>query len=138
RESRDLLGVATDQNRIRHHAVTVWQRDAALIADRQDRAHQVLVEPHASGDAIHDDAERPRRQRVLPRFFLSNRLVTSSTLKRQAGTETAQALTDDLCEAGRMLRPRRARGTRREPRRGKQEMTDLLSTVLVTYMICYS
>ena len=31
--------------------------DAALRADRVDRAHQVLVGAHAPGDAVHDYAE---------------------------------------------------------------------------------
>ena len=56
-ELRDLLGVAADQDRVGHHAVAVRQRDAALLADRQDRAHEVLVVAHAPGDAVHDDAE---------------------------------------------------------------------------------
>ena len=65
RERRDLLGIAADQDRVGHHAVAIRQRDAALLADRHDRAHQMLVEPHASGDAIHDDAELANRH-VLP------------------------------------------------------------------------
>ena len=60
-QRRDLLGIAADQDRVGHHAVAVRQRHAALIADGQDRAHEVLVEPHASGDAVHDDAEIARR-----------------------------------------------------------------------------
>jgi hypothetical protein len=33
------------------------QRHAALVADRDDGADQVLVHAHASGDAVHDDSE---------------------------------------------------------------------------------
>ena len=33
------------------------EQHAALLADRQDRADQMLVHPHAAGDAVHDDAE---------------------------------------------------------------------------------
>ena len=57
RERLDLLGVAPDQDRIGHHAVAVGERHAALRADRDDRADQVLVHAHAPGDAVHDDAE---------------------------------------------------------------------------------
>ncbi|MHC2274589.1 hypothetical protein ACVME8_001200 [Bradyrhizobium diazoefficiens] len=53
----DLLGAAADQDRIGHDAVAVLQADAALVADRDDRADQMLVEPHAAGDAVHDEAE---------------------------------------------------------------------------------
>jgi len=53
----DLAGVAADQDRIGHHPVAVLERDPALRADRDDRADQVLVHPHAAGDAVHDDAE---------------------------------------------------------------------------------
>ena len=58
RDRRDLVGIAPDQDRIGHDPVAVRQRDAALLADRQDRADEVLVEAHAPGDAVHDDAER--------------------------------------------------------------------------------
>ena len=51
------VGVAPDQDRIGHHPVAVLQRHAALVADRADRADQVLVHAHAPGDAVHDDAE---------------------------------------------------------------------------------
>jgi hypothetical protein len=60
-ERGDLLGIAPDQDRVGHHAIAVRQRDAALLADRQDRAHEMLVQSHAAGHAMHDDAERPRR-----------------------------------------------------------------------------
>ncbi len=57
----ELVGVATHQNRIRHHAVAIVELDTALFADRDDRADQMLVEPHAAGDAVHDHAEALRR-----------------------------------------------------------------------------
>ena len=56
-QRRNFLGVAADQDRIRHHAVAVRQRDSALGADGDDRAHKMLVEAHAAGHAVHDDAE---------------------------------------------------------------------------------
>ncbi len=60
RDGLDLLGVAADQHRVGHHAVAVREQDAALIADRADRTDQVLIIPHAAGDAVHDDAEALR------------------------------------------------------------------------------
>src|SRR4029079_19041249 len=56
-ELLDLRRVAPDQQRIRHHARAVLERDAALPADLEDRADQVLVHAHAPGDAVHDDAD---------------------------------------------------------------------------------
>jgi surface antigen len=42
----DLVGVAADQDRIRHHAVAVAEQHAAgMVADRDDRADQMLVQP---------------------------------------------------------------------------------------------
>ena len=57
RQLRELSFIAADQDRVGHHPVAVLERDAALRADRDDRADQVLVHPHAAGDAVHDDAE---------------------------------------------------------------------------------
>jgi len=52
-----LAYVAADQDRIGHHRVAVLERDAALRADGEDRADQMLVRAHAPADAVHDDAE---------------------------------------------------------------------------------
>src|SRR4029434_7003147 len=57
RQSLDLARVATDENRVWHDDVTIGERHAAVIADRNDRADQVLVHAHAPGDAVHDQAE---------------------------------------------------------------------------------
>jgi hypothetical protein len=57
RELRELGLVAADQDRIGHHRVAVLERDAALRADGEDRADQMLVRAHAPADAVHDDAE---------------------------------------------------------------------------------
>ena len=66
RERLDLVGVAADQDRVRHRLVAVRQRDAALGADRADRADQVLVHPHPAGDAVHDESESScRHERLL-------------------------------------------------------------------------
>ncbi len=70
------VGVAPDQDRIGHHPVAILQRHAALVADRADRADQVLVHAHAPGDAVHDDAE------PLLRHGCSLDLVSFSTTPR--------------------------------------------------------
>ena len=56
-ERFDLRRIAADQNRIGHHAIAIGQLHTALIADRNDRANQMLVEAHAAGDTVHDHAE---------------------------------------------------------------------------------
>ena len=64
----ELVGVAADQDRVGHHAIAVRQRDAAIGADRQDRADEMLVRPHPAGHAVHDDAETVgRHETSLPR-----------------------------------------------------------------------
>ena len=50
-------GAAAHQQRPRHDGFAVAERDAALLHDGVERAAQVLVQPHASGDAVHDDAD---------------------------------------------------------------------------------
>ena len=69
-ELRHPVGVAPDQDRVGHHPVAVLQRHAALVADRADRADQVLVHAHASGDAVHDDAEPLLRHGCSPESVL--------------------------------------------------------------------
>ena len=90
RERSDLLGVATDQDRVGHDAIAVRQRHAPLLADGNDRSHQVLIEPHAPGDAVHDDAEAVKSH-WSPAFLhmraggsrraLSNWMVTNAPLR---------------------------------------------------------
>ena len=41
----------------RHDRLAVAELNAALLHDGVDRPAQVLVQPHASGDAVHDDAD---------------------------------------------------------------------------------
>src|SRR5687768_16696060 len=57
RQLLELRGVATHQDGIGHDARAVLQRHAALPADLEDRADEVLVHAHAPGDAVHDDAD---------------------------------------------------------------------------------
>ena len=67
----ELVRVAADQDRVGHDPVAVRQRDAALLADRQDRADQMLVDAHAPGDAVHDDAKIAGGHAVLLLLFLA-------------------------------------------------------------------
>jgi hypothetical protein len=57
RELFELRGVAADEQRVGHEARAVLQGHAALLADLEDRADEVLVHAHAPGDAVHDDAD---------------------------------------------------------------------------------
>src|SRR5690606_1589901 len=56
-ELGELLRVAPHEQRLELDARAVGQEDPALLADREHRADQVLAVSHASGDAVHDDAE---------------------------------------------------------------------------------
>ena len=57
-ELAQLALVSADQDRLGPDDLTVADADAALLADGQDRSHQVLVGAHSAGDAGHDDSER--------------------------------------------------------------------------------
>ena len=48
--------IAADEDRIRHDKF-VADFDAALVHDSFDRADQMLVSAHASGDAVHDNSD---------------------------------------------------------------------------------
>jgi hypothetical protein len=52
-----LRRIASDEQRIGDNARAVLQRHSALLADLEDRADEVLVHPHAAGNAVHDDAD---------------------------------------------------------------------------------
>ena len=57
----ELLGVAAGQHRLGPDHRAVVEAHAAARADRDDRADEVLVHPHAAGDAVHDDADGATR-----------------------------------------------------------------------------
>ena len=75
-EPLDLLAIAADEDRVGHQPVAVAEDDAALVADREDRADQVLVVAHAAGDAVHDQPQPPLGHRYPPCPRLCNCLVT--------------------------------------------------------------
>jgi len=56
-EPFELVGVATDEDGIGHDAPAVGKLNAALCANRANRAHQVLVGAHPAGHSVHDDAK---------------------------------------------------------------------------------
>ena len=57
RERLDFGRVAADEDRIRHDPPTPSERDTAVVANRIDRANEMLIRAHAAGDAVHDHAE---------------------------------------------------------------------------------
>jgi hypothetical protein len=67
-ESRELVRIAPEQHGLGNEAVAVAQWQPAFLADRQDRADQVLVGAEASGDAVHRDAKRSGRHDTLLMF----------------------------------------------------------------------
>src|SRR5581483_3818684 len=56
--------VAADQYRIGHDSLAIGKSHAALLADRDDRTDQMLVQPHAAGHTVHDHAEALRRHGI--------------------------------------------------------------------------
>src|SRR5260221_2168161 len=71
RQLLQLGRVAAHQDRVGHQARAVLERHAALAPDREDRADQVLVHSHASGDPMHDDADASFAQCTLLIAFQS-------------------------------------------------------------------
>ena len=57
RERGELDGVAPDQDRLGPEDVTVGLNQSTLLAHRDDRANEMLIGPHAAGDAVHDDPD---------------------------------------------------------------------------------
>ena len=68
----DSLGIAADEDRIGHHPVAIGEQHAALVADGHDRADQVLVQTHAPGHAVHDDAGTASVCARLAAVFVAN------------------------------------------------------------------
>ena len=58
RQRLKLFLIAAGQNGIRHQDRAILQSHPALLANREDRAHEVLIGSHASGDAVHDNSYR--------------------------------------------------------------------------------
>src|SRR5262249_54088768 len=56
-ELAQLALVSADQDGLGPDHLTLADADAPLLADGQDRSHQVLVGAHAARDAVHDDSE---------------------------------------------------------------------------------
>src|SRR5438105_8822086 len=52
-----LPSIAADEQRVGHEARAVLERHAALLADGEDGADEVLVHAHAAADPVHDDAD---------------------------------------------------------------------------------
>jgi len=56
-EGAELFLASADENGIRHDHFARFDLYSALFADGYDGADEVLVGAHASGDAVHDDAD---------------------------------------------------------------------------------
>ena len=57
RNSFELGGIAPHQQRARHDGFALAHPDPALLDDGLDGPPQVLVQPHAAGHAVHNDAD---------------------------------------------------------------------------------
>ena len=103
------------------------ERDAALLADRQDRADQVLAVPHPAGDAVHRDAQggrvRPPMGTRPRRRGRGNALSSLSTHRRPRSTRRGAGAGARRGSASRGAHGRRgtavavAPGRRRRPPR---------------------
>jgi hypothetical protein len=60
----ELVCVSAYQQRARHDDFAVADSEAALLHDGVDRALQVLIQSHASSDAVHDDSDIVNRFRT--------------------------------------------------------------------------
>ncbi len=56
RKPLQLVCVASYKNWIGHQPGPIRQRDPTLRTNRENGSHQMLIEAHAPGHAIHDDA----------------------------------------------------------------------------------
>ena len=56
-DGADLVLGAADQHGVGPETVAIGKRDAALLADGEDGADEVLVLSHAPRDAVHDNAD---------------------------------------------------------------------------------
>jgi hypothetical protein len=52
--------VSSDKDGIRHQAITVRERNPALLPNGDDGSNQMLIHSHPAGDAIHDNADRSK------------------------------------------------------------------------------
>ena len=55
----NLLAIPPNEDRIHHQPVAVAENDAALVADGEDRADEVLIVAHPPGHAVHDQPNPP-------------------------------------------------------------------------------
>ena len=77
-----LVGVPADEYRVGNDNVAVGESQAAVRADGEDRADEVLVGAHPASDAVHDDSEAASSHVDLRPWqrtsygSISNRMVT--------------------------------------------------------------
>src|SRR5262249_44139790 len=88
-----------------HHPVAVFQRDAALRADGENRADQMLIHAHAAGDAVHDDAEPLLRHFNLA--FCSCSMPSSCSRKRASSIPTDPFIRNPVDQLVQLSSPRK-------------------------------
>ena len=69
----ELRLAASHQHRLDLHPVPAGEQDTTLLADREDRAHQVLAVAHPSRSAVHDDADALLCHATSPRLLPGKR-----------------------------------------------------------------
>src|SRR5262249_26313407 len=73
----DLIGIAPDQDRVGDQARAVTEQKTALVANREYGTDQVLVESHAAGHAVHNDANPSGTHTLSSAAFRKSRFFAS-------------------------------------------------------------
>ena len=89
--------IAAQQNRVRHKDRAIFEHNATLFSDSKDGAYQVLIEAHASSDAVHENANLAL---VHACYKLPSLVSTESYHRRRIGLEedTASVRTSSLAD----------------------------------------
>ena len=77
RNLRQLCLIPPHQNRIRHQHRPILQPQPSSLAYLKNRSDQVLIQPHPSCHAVHDDAYSPGcHQPPSPTRFYATRIIS--------------------------------------------------------------
>ena len=77
RELLEFVSTASSENRVGHDAFIATDH-ATLLTDGENGAHEVLIGAHASGDAVHDNANVACIHKCLIKAGIAERLEAGS------------------------------------------------------------
>ena len=102
--SRAACARCARPGRARARSRPVGERDAALLADGEQRADQVLAVAHPPGHAVHDDSDPPHRRGAYPAgpcvLWRTTREVASSTRRSVSWPSTSRAAVAAISVSG--------------------------------------